>query len=213
MSELKDNLAFGFFAHRDMGEGLFGSLRDQCAQWWEQEGGNITSLESRMKDEIENPYMAAMHGWVFEEMATDRAQPKGYGPVKDGWKYDSYLLTPDWETALTDKGLVWKRLPPTKTRPERLKVEALPNGYKSAKSVILKALKAGVDIEGKSKSALVKEAKEPKPPLDKDALLLRRWMRALNEIENMLLNDRPDLGEGMLAMLDNLNNYAKKGAA
>jgi hypothetical protein len=121
--------------------------------------------------------MKHQFGWIVEAGFV----MKGYGPVDEsGWKYDSFLMPSSWAADLDAHGCKYEVLPATDRKPERLKVEAMPNGYKSGLSVLSKAHKADVShalVRDLSKGALAKAGRGSVDRPQKNMLILAREMR------------------------------------
>lgn len=82
-------------------------------------------------------------------------------------KYNAYWLSGGMESVAIDFGLDYRKVG------SRLHVNGLPPSYRTAKSVVLRAIAEGLDIGDKGKTALEKEIAAKKEPADPNVTAMR----------------------------------------
>jgi hypothetical protein len=205
VTDITSNVAYQYHAFGKATEGAYNKLRDDVDRKIKEEV-SIPQLKEYLYTEVEAPYMRAFHNWAPITAVRNN---------KGRWKSDSYLLGMSFEQQVKDHGLNYEVVPANKNRGECLKVEALPNGYKSAKSVLLRAHEEGIEITGKGKTALNKESiaarAKARAPVALVADPLEDALRLAAKLTNLIIKNPTIRGtKGMDAAITVLNEQYER---
>lgn len=138
MADITANIAFKFRVQDKVGEDAFASLRDYVVGEI-QRGMGWPAIEKALKLEVEQEYMQHTYGWLLDEGLDPKLSPKNR---KGQWKYDSFTLPVRYLHRVKERGGVVLQV---NADLETIKVEAMPNHYKSGVSVLKGALNRSVE--------------------------------------------------------------------